>query len=68
MRIRFGLRLPGPFVLTAGRPRRGPGCGWLLFGLLWLAGITFADPWAGVVLLVLFGLLLWAANRERNRQ
>lgn len=68
MRVRFGWPMPGPFVVTPGGSRRGPGCGWLLIVMLMLTGLVFAHPWAGVVLLAVIVLLLIAAHRERNRR
>lgn len=69
-RIRWGIGLPGPFVLTgSGRRRRrsGTGLGWALFALLVLVGACFAWPVFGwtVLGLVVAGLAVLVVKAVR---
>lgn len=66
-RIRWGIGLPGPFVLTSsGRRRRGSsGVGWALFAVLVLVGLGFAYPVFGIVLgaLIVAGVIAVLVRR-----
>lgn len=69
-RIRWGIGLPGPFVLTSsGRRRRGSssGLGWALFALLVLIGLCFEFPVFGwtVLGLVVVGAVVLAVKAVR---
>lgn len=64
MRIRLYLPLPGPFALTGGGGRRGPGC------LPWLAaavavGLADMYPWLLVIPAAVVVLAVLTAWRRR---
>lgn len=69
MRVRLGVGLPGPFVLTSGRRRRRSpnGAAWLAVLGLFALAIGWAHPWIGAVLILFVGALVLAARTDVRR-